>query len=721
MAECLEKKGLCGICPSACGLRIEKSGETIKRVRGWKGHPLGIPCARGLAAPDVVYSPCRLKEPLKRKGPKPSMEFEPISWDQAMEEIAAIILELKSRYGPQCIASFQGRGNFFEASMAYMFRPQARGGGAASSIFMPLGSPNGFSVGSLCFVSWGLLAPIATFGRGMRILHSDLENADVIFVWGANPATDSPPVDMVRLMEAKKRGAIIVAVDPVKSATAKVAHMWVPVRPGTDGALIHALAKIIIDSGKYDKDFVKKYTRGFATYKEYVRQFTVDVAAKITWVDPDFIEEMARLLVLTEKVALLSFTGLEYSNSGVQSIRALYTLWAITGHLDVEGGLRIAELRPPKLYRPPVNPPEDVKPIGYDRYPWFCEITQAGHFMEFPRSVLREDPYKIRFLMIGGASVLTGCPDVRLFERSLAALDYLVCVDRFPTADMLYADYVLPATTYFENLSFALYPLDSPSPSHIQLRKPVIPPVGKARSDYSIYAELAHRLGYGHLYPLKEEEMIRLVIKDLPLSYEELESSDGPVQIAPGPDYSRTRKWESGLLRRDGRPGFSTPSGKWEIASTVLKRMGYDPLPLYIEPTEGPEKEELRDKFPLIFTSGARINSTYRSQHLNIPKLLKLQPCAEVLIHPEDAEPRNIRNGDRVFVISPRGSVVFVAHVTDRIRPGVVEANMGGGNPSQAEGWREANVNLLTDAENRDQISGFPVFKGLLCDVKRVD
>jgi anaerobic selenocysteine-containing dehydrogenase len=177
-------------------------------------------------------------------------------------------------------------------------------------------------------------------------------------------------------------------------------------------------------------------------------------------------------------------------------------------------------------------------------------------------------------------------------------------------------------------------------------------------------------------------------------------------------------KYKKGLLRKDKKPGFETPSGKFEISSALLRQYGYDSLPVYQEPTEGPiGSPELAKEFPLVLTTGTRIQSAFRSQHLNIPGLLKLQDEPNILIHPGDAEPRDIRDGDKVWVRTKRGKVSFYAKVTERITKGVIEANMGGGGPLQPQVWREANVNELTDSENRDPISGFPVFKALLCEV----
>ncbi|MCX8011975.1 MAG: molybdopterin-dependent oxidoreductase, partial [Desulfobacterota bacterium] len=392
------------------------------------------------------YSPDRLKKPLKRKGPKGTLEFEPISWDQALDEISQVILKLKSQYGPQCIASFFGRGNF-EQSLWRMFTPDEEGFLIGNSIFMPLGSPNAFSVGSICYIAHGAIAPITTYGAPLGILQPDLERTEVIFIWGANPAVNSPLNEMLQIQKAKKRGAKIVVIDPQKTAMAKIADLWVPIQPGTDMALIYGILHQCWQNGSIDREFGEKFCQGFLELEDYARRFSPEYVKNITRVPEKILFELSAIFGSNRKIAFLTYSGLEYSNSGVQSIRALLTLWALTGHLDVEGGQRFQFPVHASFRKPKVKFPTEVHPVGMERYPLFCQLTKNGHFMEFPRSVLQGDPYKIRFLLIGGASILTNFPDTNLFTRAIKALDYVVSVDRFFTADALYADMVLPATT----------------------------------------------------------------------------------------------------------------------------------------------------------------------------------------------------------------------------------------------------------------------------------
>jgi anaerobic selenocysteine-containing dehydrogenase len=313
-------------------------------------------------------------------------------------------------------------------------------------------------------------------------------------------------------------------------------------------------------------------------------------------------------------------------------------------------------------------------------------------------------------MIVSGASILTAWPDPALWRRALAALDLLVVIDRFPTGDAAYADLVLPATTMFEIESYQEFD------DRVELRRKILPPPGEARNDYLIFAELADRLGYGDRWPQTERGMVELALQGTGISYDELAASPDGVELRQ-PE-QRYRKYLTGELRADGAPGFNTPTGKLEITSEWFRSHGYEPLPVYTEPTEGPlAAPELARRFPLVLNSGARTKSDFRSQHHNIKSLVDLQPWPLVHLHADDAEARGIADGDDVDVVTPRGSVRFRARVSTDIVRGAVEANMGGGGPLGPEAWRRANVNDLTDPENYDPISGFPVYKALLCEV----
>lgn len=705
---------ICGICPGGCGVNVELVEGKIGKIFPLKDHPVGVVCVRGVHANEIVYSNDRLRYPLRRVGKRGEGKFERIGWDEALNRIADAFQKIKREYGAEAVMSYFGRGSF-DANLTDMFAPRGVSTQGTSGFLFPFGSPNGSGCSAVCYVSFGVFAAVPTLGADMHALFPDFENTDLVLVWGANPPTDSPPNRVKKILDAKKRGARVIVIDHMRSDMAKKADQWVGVRSGTDGALALSMINVIVNEGLYDEAFVRDWTVGFEELRQYVQQYPPEVAESITRVPRETIVELAREIAGAKGVSLVMYTGLEYTNSGVQNIRAVLSLWAITGNIDAPGGLVFHPRSPTRFPRITLDPPDGVRPIGADKYPLFCDMLRSAQFMEAPRAILNGDPYPVKALMIFGASLLTSLPNPEIWKQCFRALDFLVVFDRFMTADGMYADIVLPATTNFENLGYLRYPS-----GYCQLRRRVIEPIGEARSGFVFLTELAQRLGYGELFPATEEDRLEFAFEGSPVSVEDLKAHPEGVRYDAGKkDY---HKYAKGLLRRDGGPGFNTPSGKIELASSLLQKYGYDALPVYVEPIEGPlGSPELYKKYRLVLNTGARLQSAFRSQHLNIPGLLKLQPRPHVLINPVDAKERGISDQEKVWVVSPRGRVGVWAKVTDDVMTGQVELNVGGGSPIHAPEWRDANANLVTDYENRDPISGFPVYKALLCEVKKRD
>jgi cysteine desulfurase NifS len=710
------KQGLCGICPAGCWVEVDIQDGKLTDIRPDASHNLGMICHRGKHAPDIVYSENRLKYPIKRKGPKGSYEFERITWDEAYDTIVKNLQRIKTESGPEAVAIYTGRGAQ-ELSLCDIFQPKGVAVSSASNVLFPFGSPNTMGVGALCYVSLHMIAPHVTMGRMQINMFSDVENAEMVMVWGTNPATDSPPADMQRLEDAAQRGTDIVVIDPRRmEAAIRTGAQWVPIRPGTDGALALSMLQVMIEEDLYDEDFAENWCHGFEELRQYVQHFTPEVVETITWVPKETIRDLTRRLCNASGASLLMYTGLEYSNSGVQSARAALTLFALANHLDVPGGIGLAMLnssfpinRSCNLENPNLN-----LAAGRESFPVYSDYRGESHALALVDSVLKGEPYRIQALIIHGASILTSWPQTPIWRKTLSKLDFLVCIDRQMTADAAYADIILPATTMFENYSYMTYgPI-------FRLRERIIEPVGEARNDYLIMAELANQLGYGHLYPQTEEDMLRFALKGSGYSLEDVKAAGGWVRIpTPMMEY---KKWQKGGLRQDGQPGFETPTGKFEIWSTVLEDCGYEPLPKYIEPVEGPlARPDMAERFPLVFNSGARPQNDFRSQHHGIKSLAQNTPEPIVEINADDAASRDIQNGDLVEVRTLRGGVPFRARVTTDIVKGTIECNMGGGTPVGPMAWQEWNVNELTDIKNYDPISGFPVYKSLLCDVVKIE
>ena len=711
-----EHRALCGICPAGCWIIVTYDDEgCIASVRPDESSPLGITCRLGDHSPEIVYSDHRILYPMRRKGPKGTYDFERITWEKAFQEIVNALNRAKNEAGPESTAIYTGRGSF-ELAMCDIFQPEDVAVSSASSLLFPFGSPNTMGVGALCYVSMAMIAPHVTMGGMFINMFSDIENAELIVVWGANPATDCPPMDLKRMMESKKSGARVVVIDPRRTMTAKLTDgEWIPIRPGTDGALALGLCNILIGEETYDESFVKDWTYGFEPFAQYVQHYTPEVVSSITGVPSEKVISLARDIAGANGASPIMYSGLEYSDCGVQSIRATMILWALAGQLDVPGG-RCFNMRQNSF---PVNRegllsnPDAKHALGRDRFPVYSVYRGESHANALPESVLQGSPYPIKSLIILGGSIITAWPQPEVWRQTLSALDHLVCIDVNLTADCAYADIVLPAATWYEIESYMRYgPI-------FRIREKVIAPRGESRNAFLILAELAEHLGYGHLYPQSEEEILTHALKGSGFSLHDVRSAGGQVQVDTV--MMQYKKWEKGTLRVDGKPGFETPTGKFEIASTLLEEHGYDPLPVYTEPFEGPlGQPELNKNFPLVFNSGSRVTTDFRSQFHGIPGLSRLRPEPTVTINKRDAECRGIDDGDAVDIISPRGKVRMRAVVTEDIMAGTVDANMGGGGPIGPKAWRECNINDLTDLRY-DPISGFPIYKALLCEIQKAE
>ncbi|MFQ5638991.1 MAG: IscS subfamily cysteine desulfurase [bacterium] len=710
------QKGVCGICPAGCWVEVGLNHGKMVDIRQDTSHPLGMICRRGQHAPEIIYSERRLKYPMKRVGPKGALEFERITWDEAYDSIVENLNKIKKESGPEAVAIYTGRGAF-ELSLCDMYQPKNVAVSSASNILFPFGSPNTMGVGALCYVSFAMIAPHVTMGRMLIDMFTDMENAELLVVWGANPATDSPPLDMHRLEAAAKRGADIVVIDPRRTETVtSTKAQWVPIRPGTDGALALSLIEVMLEEDLYDEDFADKWCHGFDELARYTQHFRPEVVEKITGVPAETIRGLARRISRATGACPVMYTGLEYSNSGIQAIRAVLALFALGGQLDVPGGIGLAMLNnhfPINRSCNQENPNLDLA-VARDKVPIYSHYRGESHASGLVDSVLKGEPYRIRGLIVHGASLLTSWPQTSIWRETLSKLDFHVCIDRQLTADAAYADIVLPATTMFEIDSYMVYgPI-------FRLREKIIEPVGEARNDYLIMAELAERLGYGHLYPQTEEEMIRFALEGSGYSLEDIKKAGGWVKLpTPMMEY---KKWQKGGLRKDGMPGFETPTGKFEIWSTTLEDYGYEPLPKYTEPVEGPQASpDVAKEYPLVFNSGARPHTDFRSQHHGIKGLVKDNPEPTVEMNVEDAKTRDIKSGDLVEVRTARGAIPFRVRVTLDIVRGAIECNMGGGTPVGPKAWQDWNVNELTDLNNYDEISGFPVYKALLCEVEKME
>ncbi len=693
------KKGLCGMCRSQCAIEATIKDGKIDSVAADPDSPRGYLCPRGKLAPAVIYGHDRLLKPLVRTGKKGSGQFREATWDEALDIAAKGFLAVKEKYGPRALASYFGQG-VLEATIDK----------AGDSFFANLGSPNDLDRGSICFNASRIIAPMLTIGMGMDATVPDIEHSEIVFSWGKNSYTDDGPARMYsRIREMQKRGGKLVLIDPRREAMNSNADIWIPLMPGSDGALTLAMLKIIIEEERYDKSIAEDFTLGFDEFRQYLKKQKLSKLLKYCGISEKMLRELTDLFCSTTKASFITFTGVEYQPAAVQATRMIYLLWALTGKLDVEGGMYISKtgLSEHKLY----VPDKDNLPLGADKYPVFTAYTKTGLMSDLPDAVLKNDPYPVRGLLMVGGSPMVTFPESRTWAKTYKKLDFMVVLDRYMTEDACYADVILPVSTRYETASV----LDLGG--MVQLRDPLIEPVGGTMNDIFVLQKLAGRMGFGDRLPDTNEKLQRWYLEDDALYRKLRKSDDLTVRREKAPVVYE--KYKKGLVRKDGKPGFPTPSGKIEIKSTVLEKYGYKGIPDYRDMRETIKDKDLNKEYPLTMTSGARTMVRIGSFGQNIPEMAAkeaVRPMAD--ISTEDASAYGIKDGERIRVVSPFGSKVFYTRITE-MTPGSIHIPYGGGSRFMSGYWARGNVNDLCSLRYRDYISGFPIIKDIPCRIEK--
>lgn len=683
------QKGICGICPYNCEVCIELEDDVIARVFADKEAPDGAVCPRGRKAAKIVYGNNRILYPMIRNGKKGTKCFRRATWEEALSVAAEGFEKCKERYGAESLASYSGASSLEDSLVEY-----------GDEFFSYYGSPNDMNSGSICFVPSRVMGPQLSLGLYGYQISADIDNSKVIFVWGSNPETDSGKSLYSKLLELQRKGTIIVVIDPRSNKMTGIADYWVKIKPGTDGALLLALNKRIIENSEYDIEFVKKYTHGMALFQEELRKLSMEDLLEECGVSLVDFEKLCALFSMSMAESFLSYTGMEYQPSGVETIRMMYIAWGISGKLDVPGGMLISEGMK-VAYNPSLQ--ESPLPIGAKEYPLFHYYAERGQFGEFPRAVIEGKPYPIKGLLVYAASPLLSYPNRKLMEEAYSKLDIMVVIERTWSDECLWADVILPATTYYENLSYCYYK------NRVRLRKRIIEPVGESKNDVFILHELAEKLGFGDKIPGTDEELLSRTFSEEEI--EQLyENEYGIVRDAPKPVY---KKYEKGLIREDREPGFPTPTGKLEIRSTILEKFGYEGLPSYVSPYE-------KKEYKYAMFTGARSKYRYNANGLNCDDLVKEgeKPCAE--IDAGLAKEISVCEGELVEISTESGRIVLPV----KIRPmakGTVHLPIGGGGKFQSPVWRNICVNDLCDFCKRDQMSGFITCKSVGCNIKKIE
>jgi anaerobic selenocysteine-containing dehydrogenase len=694
------RKSICTICDpmTQCGLDLYVKDGKIIKVEGSKENPYnnGTLCSKGAANRQYIYSEARLKTPLKRTGPRGSGKFEPISWDEALDTIAAQFNKIKEQNGPESVVFFSGYTKYF--------RPYLK------RLAHSFGSPNYLTESSTCHQAT-VMAQMLTYGLPGG---PDLKNTKCLLVWSANPFHTNPGSARA-ILKGKERGMKLIVVDPRETPTTALADIHLQVRPGTDGALALAMANVIIHEKLYDQDFVAGYSYGFEDYREYVRQFTPERGETLTGVPADKIIKAARMYASTKPAAIMpSASPVVHHTNGVQNYRAVFSLVALTGNYDTVGGNFVVPasfIHTPGLIQTREHefvqsrPWEEMPPrIGADRFPvWVETIDEEAQAMHLPYQIRSGEPYPLKAL-IGFGMNHRMWPDSKGLIESVGKLDFFVNVDIFMTDTCSHADIVLPACTSVERSELRCYPM-----GYIIFTRPAIPPLFDSRSDAEIIYELAAKLGLDDpLFKAGYEASLDWILEPSGLTVAELKKHPGGMFVP-----NLIKLPEKKYLKK----GFRTPSGKMEFKSSVLEkykgRAGFEPLPVYTPPKYSRDSApEMAKEYSFILNTGSRLpmflhTRTFRLTWTN--SLRPNHPAAD--ISPADAARIGIKQDDAIRISTPKDAIVVKANLTQMVQPGVIH---------MYHGHSEADVNLLFEGDYLDPLSGFPGFKSALCKVEKV-
>jgi anaerobic selenocysteine-containing dehydrogenase len=712
--------------------------------------------------------------PVRRTRPKgdPDPGWRRISWDEALDETAEAMRRIASESGPEAVAFAVTTSSGTAISDAQPW---------VDRLINAFGSPNNCNAWEIC--AWHRQYARA-FTTGTGIGMPDYARAGCILLWGHNPST-SLLAAATRIAEARARGAKLVVIDPRHVGFAVKADCWLQVRPGTDAALALAIAGVMIDAGWFDGEFLRDWSNGpflvredngtllqatvlaadkdgfvawdegcgrpllynpstraydlppvrlalsgrftvagrdgpipcrpaFELYAAQCRAMSPEVASKITGIGTGAIHEAARLLWQHRPVAHYTWTGLEQHSNATQTDRAIAILHALTGSVDGAGGnLHLAqvpvndvsgnELRDPRQFRKALGLSE--RPLGLGTSGWILSD-------DLYRAVIDAQPYRVRGLVGLGANLLLSHADAARGAEALRQLEFHIQTDLYITPTATFADIVLPVASAWEREGLRVgFGLDQDACELVQFRPALVAPRGEARSDIDIVFDLAVRLGLGnHFWHGDVAAALDHHLTPSGVSLDALRANPRGIRVPLQTSY---KKYQDA--------GFSTPSGKLEIFSSVLPVIGEPPLPEFRAPfAEAPG-------FPLTLTS-AKSPLYCHSQHRNLPRLSRLEPDPVAELSPATAAARDIGEGDWLAIATPRGRVRARARLNAMLADGIVAARHGwwqacpelelsGYDALDPDG---ANINLAIGIEAADPVSGAASHRCYPCQIQKL-
>ena len=702
----------CHVCHGSCIACVTVEDGIVTQIRP---DPNGVfnkgrMCPKGLFGKELIYNPDRLLYPMKRIGKRGEGKFQRITWDEAYDIIRDNLLKIEAEYGMEAVAIAQGTGRHH---LPYTAR-----------FANCLGTPNWFEPGSAqCFFP-RIHAGAVTYGYAPAADYYSDVPPQVMLIWGANPSVSGADGESrYCFMDTLKKGTRLVVVDPCRNNLAPYADHFLQLRPGTDDALALSILNVLIWEDLYDHEFVENWCYGFEPLKERVKQYPPEWAAEICGLTPEEIRSAARYIAAAETVSMEWGCAIEHTPNCFQTVRAISLILAITGNIDKKGGFieSMHVLDEPEMLEDHLGEEKKKKRLGehHKMLAGAHKPFSSAHIPTVFEAMRTGKPYPVRALMLCGNNGLVGFADSKKTLETWMGLDFICCQDMFLTPSALLADVVLPVCSWLEVDSLTGGPGGA---DHVILcQQAVVPPVGECKTDETIFMEICQHLGKdwgaSHLDEILDKRLERL--RTFP-GYENmtLEKLRETGWVAVPIEYEQYRS----RAARGEKP-FNTPTGKVELYSTQMEAFGFDPLPLYQEPPESPlSRPDLADDYPLVLTTGTRIDSFFLSEHRQMPSLRRQNPVPVATLHPDTAARYGIVAGAWMFIETPRGRITQKARVTDQMKPGVVNVQIGWWMPEARDkpyfGAFEVGANVLTTMDPPyDPCMGTYQLRGLLCRV----
>jgi anaerobic selenocysteine-containing dehydrogenase len=666
-------------CPDTCAMLVTVENGRAVRVAGDPDHPVtqGFLCAKVNRYVERTYHEDRLRVPMRRVGPKGSGTFEPISWGDALDEVASRLGAIAaSPDGPQAILPYS-----YAGTMGLV-----QGSSMDHRFFHLLGASK--LDRTICSMA-GTVGMRMTVGANIGADGEGVPESDLVLLWGTNTLTANPHL-WPFILKARERGAPIICIDPIRTRTAMQCDEWLPIRPGTDAALALGMMHVIFARGLEDRDYLERHTLGHEALRERAADWTPARTAATTGLTEEAIVSLAERFGRARAAFIRVNYGLQRHAGGGMAVRTIACLPAVAGHWRrAGGGVQLStsanfQFNRAALERADLSPP--VRTIN---------MIRLGEALTLPDAGIGGPPVKA--LVVYNSNPAAVAPDRNAVLRGLAREDlFTVVLEHFQTDTADWADIVLPATTQLEHwdIHFAY------GHHYVTLNRPAIDPVGEAKPNSEIFRLLAAKMGMTN--PVMQDDDLTLIRQALASQSPKLEGVTLDALLERG--WTRLNLPTPYLPYAEGV--FSTPSGKCELYSERIAALGFDPLPTYIPPYESVERDPaLVARYPLTLISSPAhtfLNTTF----VNVTSLRRQAKEPEVLLHPADAERRAISAGAMVTVRNDRGAFLALARVEPTIREGVVWAPSIWWGKLAADG---ANANQTTSQRETDLGHG-PVF-----------